>query len=51
MTKRQKLDAVRAVLPRNLIGDHAFGHWETHLKYRSGRVSTRLVRASMAEPL
>lgn len=37
MTKQQKLDAVRAVLPRNLIGDHAFAHWETHVKYRSGR--------------
>jgi hypothetical protein len=34
MTERQKLDAVRAVLPRNLIGDHAFSHWEQHLKYR-----------------
>ncbi len=34
MTRQQKLDAVRAVLPRNLIGDHAFSHWETHVKYR-----------------
>ena len=38
MTDRQALDAVRAVLPRNLIGDHAFGHWEAHLKYRRRRV-------------
>lgn len=34
MTERQKLDAVRAILPRNLIGDHAFGHWKQHVKRR-----------------
>ena len=32
MTERQALDAVRAVLPRNLIGDHAYAHWEGHRK-------------------
>lgn len=37
MTDRQALDAVRAVLPRNLIGDHAFSHWEAYLKYRRRR--------------
>ncbi|HEV7239864.1 MAG TPA: hypothetical protein VGQ36_11540 [Thermoanaerobaculia bacterium] len=37
MTERQALDAVRAVLPRNLIGDHAFSHWESHVKYRHRR--------------
>lgn len=41
MTERQALDAVRAVLPRNLIGDHAFGHWESHLKYRRRRRYSR----------
>jgi len=34
MTKTQKLDSVRAILPKNLIGDHAFGHWESHCKRR-----------------
>jgi hypothetical protein len=38
MTDRQALDAVRALLPRNLIGDHAFAHWEAHVEYRSRRV-------------
>ncbi len=37
MTERQALDTVRALLPRNLIGDHAFGHWESHLKSRRSR--------------
>lgn len=37
MTDRQALDAVRALLPRNLIGDHAFSHWESHVRYRRSR--------------
>jgi hypothetical protein len=41
MTERQALDAVRAVLPRNLIGDHAFGHWESHVKHRRRRPNYR----------
>jgi len=36
MTKQQALDFVRSMLPRNVIGDHAFGHWKTALRYRGG---------------
>lgn len=31
MTPQEKLDYVRALLPRNLIGDHAYSHWETEV--------------------
>lgn len=34
MSLDEALAYVRRILPRNLIGDHAFGHWETHAKYR-----------------
>ena len=34
MTQQQALDVVRAILPRNVIGDHAYGHWKAHVKYR-----------------
>lgn len=33
MSTRQALDYVRAILPKNLIGDHAYGHWESWLAY------------------
>jgi hypothetical protein len=39
MPPEQTLAFVRRVLPRNLIGDHAYGHWEGHLRYhRSVRI-------------
>lgn len=39
MTTREALDYVRRLLPRNLIGDHAYSHWETEMKYRGRRGS------------
>jgi hypothetical protein len=33
MTRQEKLDYVRRILPRNLIGDHAYGHWEGYCRY------------------
>lgn len=30
MTAEEALDHVRALLPRTLVGDHAYGHWERH---------------------
>jgi hypothetical protein len=33
MTKQEALDFVRAILPRDLIGDHGYGHWEDHVRY------------------
>ncbi|HEX7831030.1 MAG TPA: hypothetical protein VF787_15345 [Thermoanaerobaculia bacterium] len=30
MTLQRKLDYVRALLPKSLIGDHAFSHWEAY---------------------
>jgi hypothetical protein len=30
MTTDDALDYVRAILPRTLVGDHAYGHWESH---------------------
>lgn len=38
-----KLQKVRAMLPNTVIGNHAYGHWETHCKYR------RRVRTSYKE--
>lgn len=38
MARTEALDAVRAILPAGLIGDHAFQHWEQYLK-RKDRVS------------
>jgi hypothetical protein len=40
MTKREALALVRGVTPRNLIGDHAYGHWEGHLEYGHSRRRT-----------
>jgi hypothetical protein len=34
MTVREALDYVRAILPHNLIGDHAYGHWKAHVRRR-----------------
>lgn len=33
MTTAEALGYVRGILPKSLIGDHAYGHWETHCKY------------------
>src|SRR5688572_14445836 len=35
MTTREALAFVQAILPKSLIGDHAYGHWETHRKGRN----------------
>jgi hypothetical protein len=37
MTTREALESIRAILPDSLIGDHAYGHWETHCRYRRDR--------------
>lgn len=37
MTTKEALEYVRAILPKGLIGDHAYGHWEHHCKYRRNR--------------
>jgi hypothetical protein len=38
MNYDEKLSAIKALLPKNLIGEHAYGHWEQHCKYqRNGR--------------
>lgn len=34
MARTEALDAVRAILPAGLIGDHAYLHWEQHLRWR-----------------
>ncbi|HJT17890.1 MAG TPA: hypothetical protein VJ853_10895 [Thermoanaerobaculia bacterium] len=34
MTQREALDYVRSILPKNLIGDHAYFHWELFVRYR-----------------
>ncbi|HEY0156595.1 MAG TPA: hypothetical protein VGF28_04820 [Thermoanaerobaculia bacterium] len=34
MSTREALDHIRALLPRNLIGDHAYSHWEGHRRRR-----------------
>lgn len=34
MARTEALAAVRAMLPANLIGDHAYLHWEQHLRRR-----------------
>lgn len=33
MTKQEALDYVRAILPRTVVGDHAYEHWENHCMY------------------
>ncbi len=33
MSYEDKLSTVKALLPKNLIGEHAYGHWELHCKY------------------
>lgn len=35
MPKRDALAYVRRLLPRNLIGDHAYFHWEAEVDYRN----------------
>jgi len=40
MTTDEALSHVRSLLPKNLIGDHAYGHWKAHRKpYWFGRYS------------
>src|SRR5262245_16773088 len=65
MSKEEALGFVRALLPKNLIGDHAYGHWEDHLdrhrgtgySFGEGRMQSfldsttfRLRRALMVDP-
>ncbi len=33
MSMQEALDCVRTLLPDNLIGDHAYGHWERYRKH------------------
>jgi hypothetical protein len=33
MSYEEKLSTIKALLPKNLIGEHAFGHWEQHCKW------------------
>jgi hypothetical protein len=33
MTTEDALGYVRGILPKSLIGEHAYGHWEIHRKY------------------
>ena len=37
MTTQEALDYVRGILPRTLVGDHAYLHWEQHRRPRFGR--------------
>lgn len=37
MTEEQALAYVRRIVPANLIGDHAYAHWELHRKWSGGR--------------
>jgi hypothetical protein len=37
MTQDEALAFVRGILPSSLIGDHAYGHWKTYVRYRRGR--------------
>src|SRR5262249_48728894 len=34
MSTEDALSYVRSILPDSLIGDHAYGHWRDHLKWR-----------------
>jgi hypothetical protein len=38
MSAYEALQHIRAILPKNLIGDHAYSHWEQHIKARERRV-------------
>ena len=37
MTSAEALAHIRSILPSSLIGDHAYGHWESYRKYRRDR--------------
>jgi hypothetical protein len=37
MTTVEALGYIRSILPSSLIGDHAYGHWESYRKYRRDR--------------
>src|SRR5688572_11215203 len=43
MNLQQALSFVRSILPRDVIGDHAYGHWEIERRYDDlfGRTSVR----------
>lgn len=41
MSVQEKREFVRALLPRTLIGNHAFAHWEMHLRYPRVRTTYR----------
>jgi len=36
LSVREALDFVRAILPHNLIGDHAYLHWKLHVTIETG---------------
>jgi hypothetical protein len=35
MSREEALSFVKSLLPRNLIGDHAYSHWEQHMRPRT----------------
>jgi hypothetical protein len=37
LSKEEALGFVRSILPKSLIGDHAYAHWRDHVKYRGRR--------------
>lgn len=41
MTTEEKLGFVRGLLPRNLVGDHAYSHWEWEVRWRYRRPKRR----------
>lgn len=36
MTREEKLGAIKGLLPKSLIGQHAYGHWKRHCEPRRG---------------
>ena len=50
MNGRQSLEAVRVLLPRTTIGDHAYSHWELEVRY-GGHVSFREAQRRVAQSL
>lgn len=47
LPEKEAIDFVRGILPDNIIGDHALGHWEAHCRVRRGRSSTRISRREL----
>ncbi|HEY3052538.1 MAG TPA: hypothetical protein VGK04_04030 [Thermoanaerobaculia bacterium] len=46
MTTEAALNYVCSILPSSLIGDHAYGHWETYRRHRDIRYPRRVDAAS-----